>query len=59
MPTEPKGFVVMCQLAPQARDLYAVSVRRLALLHSGFLQTGPRGPAPPESSQDESGHTVG
>jgi hypothetical protein len=39
------GFAVMCQLASTPSALYAVSVRRLAHLHSGFLQTGPRGPA--------------
>jgi len=42
---EPVGFAVMCQLASTPSALHAVSVRRLAHLLSGFLQTGPRGPA--------------
>ena len=41
--TVPMGFAVMCQLASAPSAFYAVSVRRLALLHSGFLQTMPRG----------------
>ena len=41
---EPAGFVVLCQLA-QGLSLYAVSVRRLARLPSGFLRTPPRGDA--------------
>lgn len=40
---EPVGFAVMCQLASTLWAFYAVSVRRLAHLHSGFLQTHPRG----------------
>lgn len=40
---EPVGFAVMCQLASALWAFYAVSVRRLAHLHSGFLQTHPRG----------------
>jgi hypothetical protein len=43
--TEPVGFAVMCQLASALWAFYAVSVRRLAHLHSGFLQTNPRGSA--------------
>ena len=39
------GFAVMCQLASTLQAFYVVSVRRLARLHSGFLQTNPRGPA--------------
>ena len=42
---EPVGFAVMCQLAATPSAFYAVSVRRLAHLHSGFLQTNPRGQA--------------
>lgn len=42
---EPMGFAVMCQLASALWAFYAVSVRRLAHLHSGFLQTTPRGAA--------------
>jgi hypothetical protein len=38
----PMGFAVMCQLASVPSAFYAVSVRRLARLHSGFLQTSPR-----------------
>ena len=37
----PVGFAVMCQLASAPSAFYAVSVRRLARLHSGFLQTMP------------------
>ena len=39
------AFAHGCQLASTPSALYAVSVRRLAHLLSGFLQTGPRGPA--------------
>jgi len=39
------GFAVLCQLASALWAFYAVSVRRLAHLHSGFLQTTPRGAA--------------
>ena len=44
---EPVGFVVSCQLARRLKPGYplagdAISVRRLALLHSGFLQTHSR-----------------
>lgn len=38
----PMGFAVMCQLASAPSAFYAVSVRRLARLHSGFLRTSPR-----------------
>ena len=41
--TVPMGFAVMCQLASAPSAFYAVSVRRLARLRSGFLQTSPRG----------------
>ena len=37
----PMGFAVMCQLASAPSAFYAVSVRRLARLHSSFLQTSP------------------
>lgn len=41
---EPVGFAVMCLSCLDSLGLdYAVSVRRLAHLHSGFLQTNPRG----------------
>ena len=41
---EPVGFTVMCLSCLDSLGLdYAVSVRRLAHLHSGFLQTNPRG----------------
>ncbi|AGX87807.1 hypothetical protein Cenrod_1722 [Candidatus Symbiobacter mobilis CR] len=36
------GFAVLCQLASALWAFYAVSVRRLAPLHSGFLQTTSR-----------------
>ena len=36
---------VLCLLAQGLSLLYAVSVRRLARLHSGFLQTPPHGDA--------------
>ncbi|AGX88041.1 hypothetical protein Cenrod_1965 [Candidatus Symbiobacter mobilis CR] len=36
------GFAVMCQLASALWAFYAISVRRLALLLSGFLQTTSR-----------------
>ncbi|AGX87803.1 hypothetical protein Cenrod_1718 [Candidatus Symbiobacter mobilis CR] len=39
---KPMGFAVLCQLASALWAFYAVSVRRLALLHSGFLQTTSR-----------------
>lgn len=39
VPVVPLGFAVMCQLASTCSAFYAISVRRLALLHSGFLQT--------------------
>ena len=39
----PVGFAVWCQLASTLSAFYAVSVRRLARLLSGFLQTNPRG----------------
>jgi len=42
---KPMGFAVLCQLASALWAFYAVSVRRLAHLHSGFLQTTPRGAA--------------
>ena len=45
LPLEPSGFVVLCQLAQGLSLLYAVSVRRLARLLSGFLQTVGRPPA--------------
>ena len=38
----PVGFAVMCQLASMPSAFYAVSVRRLARLHLGFLRTSPR-----------------
>ncbi|MDP1956941.1 MAG: hypothetical protein Q8J75_02030 [Rhodocyclaceae bacterium] len=38
----PVGFVVLCRLASTLSAFYAVSVRRLARLLSGFLQTNPR-----------------
>jgi hypothetical protein len=38
------GFAVLCQLASTLQAFYVVSVRRLARLHSGFLQTIPHGP---------------
>ena len=38
----PSGFAVMCQLASAPSAFYAISVRRLARLLSGFLQTIPR-----------------
>jgi len=34
-----------CADLPRDSALYAVSVRRLTVLHSGFLQTVPHGPA--------------
>ena len=37
------GFAVLCQLASAPSAFYAISLRRLALLLSGFLQTMPRG----------------
>jgi hypothetical protein len=40
---EPRGFAVLCQLATGKSALYDVSVRRLAVLRLGFLQTSPRG----------------
>ena len=43
LPPEPMGFVVRCQLARRLGLHYAVSIRHLARLHSGFLQTIPRG----------------
>jgi len=39
LPHEPVGFVVLCQLAQGLSLFDAVSVRRRARLHSGFLQT--------------------
>jgi hypothetical protein len=42
--TEP-GALLCCANLPADWALYAVSVRRLTALHSGFLQTGPRGAA--------------
>jgi hypothetical protein len=42
---EPVSFAVMCQLDSTPSALCAVSVRRLAHLLTGFLQTGLRGPA--------------
>jgi len=42
---EPMGFAVLCQLASTLQAFYVVSVRRLARLHSGFLQTIPHGSA--------------
>ncbi|AGX86202.1 hypothetical protein Cenrod_0067 [Candidatus Symbiobacter mobilis CR] len=36
------GFAVLCQLASALWAFYAVPVRRLALLLSGFLQTTSR-----------------
>ena len=39
----PVGFVVLCRLASTLSAFYAISVRRLARLLSGFLQTSPRG----------------
>ena len=41
VPVIPVGFAVMCQLASTCSAFYAVSVRRLARLLSGFLQTIP------------------
>jgi len=38
----PVGFVVLCRLASTLSAFYAISVRRLARLLSGFLQTNPR-----------------
>jgi hypothetical protein len=35
------GFAVMCQLASAPSAFYAISIRRLARLLSGFLQTSP------------------
>ena len=42
---EPVGFVMSCQLTRRLSLVpsYAVPVRRLALLHSGFLRTHPHG----------------
>ena len=42
---KPLGFAVQCQLASTLQAFYVVSVRRLARLHSGFLQTNPHGSA--------------
>ena len=42
VPVVPLGFAVMCQLASTCSAFYAISVRHLAPLHSGFLQTSPR-----------------
>ena len=42
---EPMGFAVLCQLASTLQAFYVVSVRRLARLHSSFLQTNPHGSA--------------
>lgn len=42
VPVVPMGFAVMCQLASTCSAFYAISLRRLAHLHSGFLQTIPR-----------------
>jgi hypothetical protein len=39
----PVGFVVLCQLASTLSAFYAISVRRLARLLSGFLRTIPHG----------------
>jgi hypothetical protein len=40
---EPQGFGVWCRLAPGKSAFYDVSVRRLAVLRLGFLQTSPHG----------------
>ena len=37
------GALRCCARLPRASALYAVSVRGLIVLHSGFLQTQPRG----------------
>ncbi|MFH1672867.1 MAG: hypothetical protein ABIF87_05530, partial [Pseudomonadota bacterium] len=39
------GASLCCANLPRDSALYAVSVRRLIALHSGFLQTVPRGSA--------------
>lgn len=39
------GASLCCANLPGDWALYAISVRRLTALHSGFLQTGPRGTA--------------
>ena len=39
------GASLCCANSPGDWALYAVSVRRLIALHSGFLQTVPHGPA--------------
>jgi hypothetical protein len=41
VPVVPMGFAVMCQLASTCSAFYAISVRRLTLLLSGFLRTSP------------------
>jgi hypothetical protein len=41
VPVVPVGFAVMCQLASTCSAFYAVSLRRLAHLLSGFLHTSP------------------
>jgi hypothetical protein len=39
------GALLCCANLPGDWALYAISVRRLTALHSGFLQTVPRGSA--------------
>lgn len=39
---EPKGFVVLCQLAPRISAFYGISVRRLTDLPTALLRTFPR-----------------